>query len=148
MQNKKYDEAAQRLLEITDTNRIKLMVEQFKKDGKMNEVAQTAFILWERGGYKIVLEEFGFSSNDQINSFAIGGKGKGSWIYSGEIVNGKKHGEGKMMWTNGARYQGGFKNDKREGQGIMVHSNGGTYEGSWENDMKKGKGRFIYFEKA
>ena len=37
-------------------------------------------------------------------------------------------------------YYGEIVNGKRHGQGIMIYNNERVYEGLWENDYKQGKG--------
>jgi hypothetical protein len=37
-------------------------------------------------------------------------------IYEGDILDGKKHGFGKMLYKNGNVYEGKWKNDKKHGK--------------------------------
>ena len=39
------------------------MVKNLRKNGKVNEVAKTAWILWEMGGDKLVYHAFGFEND-------------------------------------------------------------------------------------
>lgn len=84
-------------------------------------------------------------------------------VYTGELQNGLKHGQGKMEFRYGHRvyegswkddnmnglgeirddygvYNGLFENGGKCGQGIMVYANGDVYDGIWWNDSKYGKG--------
>lgn len=60
--------------------------------------------------------------------------------YSGEFINGKKHGFGNEFNSNGEIiYKGQFRNNKRHGYGNEFKSNY-EYEGQWVNNMKNGEG--------
>lgn len=63
--------------------------------------------------------------------------------YTGDFVNGKRHGVGRMEYQNGDVYEGGYNMGKRHGQGIMTYAAGSRYEGNWENSIKSGQGRFV-----
>ena len=43
-------------------------------------------------------------------------------IYTGEFLNGKKHGQATFSYRNGDKYVGGFINDKKHGQGTYTWS--------------------------
>ena len=60
--------------------------------------------------------------------------------YVGEFKNGKKHGQGTQTWSNGKKYVGEFKNGKRNGQGTMTYSDGRKYVGGVKNGKWDGKG--------
>ena len=60
--------------------------------------------------------------------------------YVGEFKNGKKHGQGTQTWSNGKKYVGEFKNGKRNGQGTMTYSDGRKYVGGVKNGRWHGKG--------
>ncbi len=87
--------------------------------------------------------------------------------YVGEILNGKPHGKGKLMykdsnvnydggWENGIRqgygiiegngekYEGNFKNNVYSGHGIYYFSDGGRYEGNWEDGVMSGQGIYYF----
>lgn len=66
--------------------------------------------------------------------YADGGKYIGSW------ENDRKHGRGKNVWANGNEYDGEWKNNKRHGEGKLKYCDGGYYTGHWENDKKNGRG--------
>ena len=61
--------------------------------------------------------------------------------YNGYVVNGKRHGQGKMMYTNGDIYDGEWHEDKRPGQGKMRYVDGTYYDGEWKNNLKDGKAK-------
>ena len=45
-------------------------------------------------------------------------------VYTGELKDDKRHGNGKMVWENGAKYSGEWKNDKMDGLGKYTFSDG------------------------
>ena len=55
--------------------------------------------------------------------------------YNGEFSEGKRNGQGKIIYANGTKYEGSFKNDYHDGFGKLIQLNGETYEGEW----KKGR---------
>lgn len=64
--------------------------------------------------------------------------------YLGNIVNGKRHGDGTYTWTNGDEYTGEWKEDKRHGRGTFVWTNGNRYEGEWKDGKMNGMGTFTW----
>ena len=64
--------------------------------------------------------------------------------YIGEMINGKKHGNGIYTSPSGCVYEGEFKDDKANGKGILTDCNGGKYEGDWINNNAHGKGIMTY----
>ncbi len=65
-------------------------------------------------------------------------------IYDGDLIDGKKNGKGKMIYTNGSIYDGEWKDDQKNGKGKMTYSNGAYYEGEWKDDKKNGQGQNTY----
>lgn len=66
-------------------------------------------------------------------------------LYSGEFLNGKKHGYGEEIIpeANGSdRYVGQFREGRRHGRGIYYFANGGKYEGELVRDQFTGDGSF------
>lgn len=60
--------------------------------------------------------------------------------YSGQTLNGLRHGKGTYTWRNGNKYEGQWLQDKRHGYGTLYYKNGDKYIGNWTNDMKDGRG--------
>lgn len=54
--------------------------------------------------------------------------------YIGEFQDGKKHGKGKLVFSNGDTYIGDFSNDKRHGWGSFLFNDGSRYVGNFKND--------------
>ena len=60
--------------------------------------------------------------------------------YFGDIVEGKKQGKGKLIFSDGSFYEGNFKDDLFNGNGILVKDNY-IYKGDFLNGKKHGKGK-------
>lgn len=65
-------------------------------------------------------------------------------IYTGERIEGKKHGNGKYEWNDGAVYEGEFSEDKINGKGKLVIPKKGTYEGVFVDGKRNGQGTFTF----
>lgn len=63
--------------------------------------------------------------------------------YSGDWVDGKMQGKGKMVYKNGNIYEGDWKDNMRYGKGKIINKDGSTFEGEWKND-KMGYGTFTW----
>ena len=63
--------------------------------------------------------------------------------YTGEVLNGKRHGKGIQVWDDGAKYEGNWENDKSNGYGTFYHTDGDVYQGYWKNNRANGKGVYI-----
>lgn len=78
------------------------------------------------------------------------GKGKEIFmngdIYTGEFVEGKRHGDGTYEKKDDFIYIGGFKNNKFEGKGKKLFINGNTFEGFFKNGREEGTGALRNFE--
>tara|TARA_B100000768_G_scaffold6389_1_gene7379 strand:+ start:1508 stop:1933 length:426 start_codon:yes stop_codon:yes gene_type:complete len=70
-----------------------------------------------------------------------------SWIvgdkYIGSFKNGKMHGQGKHISTNGEIYIGSYLFGLRSGYGFLTYTDGSSYTGFFKNDLLHGKGIFI-----
>ncbi len=64
--------------------------------------------------------------------------------YEGEIVEGKRQGQGLMKYFNGRFYEGGWAEDLRDGKGFELYSNGNTYEGDFRKGRADGKGIYTW----
>lgn len=68
----------------------------------------------------------------------------GSGIYTGTVVGGKPHGEGKMVFNSGDVYDGSWEKGVMDGEGTMTYANGDVYEGGWWLDERSGEGTMTY----
>lgn len=64
--------------------------------------------------------------------------------YKGNIVNGKKNGQGTYVWSNGDKYVGNWVNDSICGHGTYYWHTGEVYVGEWYNDKKHGQGKMTW----
>lgn len=64
-------------------------------------------------------------------------------FYEGYTLNGKPHGKGKIIWSDGL-YDGDWENGKRNGFGIAEKYNEWIYEGDFVDDKSHGKGKIIW----
>jgi hypothetical protein len=61
--------------------------------------------------------------------------------YEGTTLQGRKHGQGKLLFEDGAYYEGQFQEDKMTGKGVLYYSaDCPAYDGQWLNDQFHGKG--------
>ena len=58
--------------------------------------------------------------------------------YSGEIENGKPHGQGKYIWPDGSSYTGDFLKGVTHGAGTEIQKSGEKYVGEFQNGKKTG----------
>ena len=65
-------------------------------------------------------------------------------VYSGDFVDGKREGNGRLSTVSGDVYDGKWKNGQRHGHGVETDMTGVRYEGYWKNGRKVGRGRFKY----
>lgn len=70
-------------------------------------------------------------------------------VYTGEVLNGKRHGKGKMVWRGGDVYEGDWVNDKRTGKGRYIWGRnskcaGDVYEGDFVDGEPCGRGKYIW----
>lgn len=64
--------------------------------------------------------------------------------YEGRMKNGKRHGQGVYVGSNGSHYEGGFRNGKRHGRGLYVDAAGNRYEGEVKEGKPNGFGALKY----
>ena len=48
-------------------------------------------------------------------------------IYSGEWLQGRRHGQGVLRWQDGSTYVGKWEQNYSQGQGKLSYIGGGTY---------------------
>lgn len=63
--------------------------------------------------------------------------------YTGEFEDGKMHGKGKLIESNGTSHEGYYVNDTFHGQGTMIYSNGDSFVGEFKFSKVDGIGKFI-----
>lgn len=55
------------------------------------------------------------------------------WGYKGDLVDGKRHGEGILRLQDGRSFEGHFENNLPNGYGIYTDPEGNIYKGYWKN---------------
>lgn len=71
----------------------------------------------------------------------------GKIIYTGEVVNNRMNGQGKLTFANGDTYEGQFKNGVFSGQGVFLAQTGWSYEGEFKKGQPDGQGKLIAKDK-
>jgi hypothetical protein len=74
------------------------------------------------------------------------------YTYMGGFVDGKKHGEGVIVWLTDGKYTGGFANDKKHGKGVEEiwgairtgHYVNGEMYGKWSHTRDGSTYRYDY----
>ncbi len=64
-------------------------------------------------------------------------------VYEGNWLNGKYHGEGKISYTNGNKFEGQFFEGNRK-YGLFIWLSGSSYFGEFVNNQATGKTRFTW----
>lgn len=60
--------------------------------------------------------------------------------YFGELVRGKRHGQGMFFWPGGQAYMGGWMDNVRSGYGIFRYESGSMMFGNWHKKFMTGWG--------
>ena len=95
-------------------------------------------ITYESGGvYRGEVNRQGESHGKGVYNY-----GDGKRVYRGEFEFGKKHGIGKINWSDKNYYIGEFKDDRINGKGLKVYENGNIYYGDFVQNQKCGEGVF------
>lgn len=62
--------------------------------------------------------------------------------YEGFWENGKRNGQGTMIWKDGKKYVGEWFDNLRQGHGTQYYTDGDKYVGNWINDKRNGQGTY------
>jgi len=73
-----------------------------------------------------------------------GGDASGQEVYTGDLINGLRHGHGRCVFPDGRVYTGEFARGKMSGEGQMCWPTGEVYEGQYFEDRKSGQGKFSW----
>lgn len=72
----------------------------------------------------LLKKDFNYLDFNQVGNY---------WIrYEGEFFEGKKHGHGTLLLSNGEKYEGEFSNDLINGKGTFLKSNGTILRSNWK----------------
>ena len=64
--------------------------------------------------------------------------------YIGELRDGKRHGIGSMVYSDGSAYAGNWEDDQKNGKGTEIYSNGSSYDGEWKDGKWNGYGKMTF----
>ncbi len=64
--------------------------------------------------------------------------------YTGDFVDGERHGRGVFEFDFFGRYEGEFKHNHMHGQGVMELTSGRRYEGEWLGSRQHGRGMYTW----
>ena len=111
----------------------------YKGQWKDNQYNGTGTLVYT-GGKETYTGEFldGLRHGKGVHCFSNGD------VYDGEWVKGIWTGTGKYTWSSGEVYEGEWSNALRHGQGTMTWKNGATYTGEWKNGKCNGYGVMTY----
>ena len=65
-------------------------------------------------------------------------------IYIGGCLNQDYNGDGKMLFSDGSRYEGKWSQDYAHGYGKYIFPNGDMYIGEWSNNQALGEGTYSF----
>lgn len=65
-------------------------------------------------------------------------------VYTGQMKNSMREGEGTQIWPDGSKYTGDWREDRACGKGRLVHADGDIYEGEWNDDKANGYGVYTH----
>lgn len=65
-------------------------------------------------------------------------------IYRGQVLNGKREGEGMFKWNSGDMYMGDWHDDKCHGHGIYYYKNGDKFVGEFVKGFRSGPGVYTW----
>lgn len=83
---------------------------------------------------------FSFGKLDNTPVFI---KFKDASEYDGEFLNGRRHGFGKMDYSNGGCYSGKWVKDQRQGTGLLTYKACMFFEGNFFGDFTDGPGVLV-----
>lgn len=67
-------------------------------------------------------------------------------VYEGEWIADRKEGMGKQTWADGSQYIGGFKANQKDGLGEYNWADRSRYLGEWKNNQIHGQGRYVWMD--
>lgn len=69
--------------------------------------------------------------------------GYSSYVYTGEMSDGRFNGEGEVLFSDGSSYKGGFAEGRFEGSGVFTSIDGWRYDGIFSRGRITGDGVFF-----
>src|SRR5260370_34878498 len=65
-------------------------------------------------------------------------------LYVGQMIEGRREGQGIYTWSDGRRYVGTFRAGLEEGQGTYSYPNGDQYAGQFQANRRTGQGIYSW----
>jgi hypothetical protein len=103
------------------------------------------FLNGKPNGFGTLTERDGVKYRGQFRNGVKEGYGLMLWktrTYDGEWLQDKPHGQGRVVWSNGAIYTGHFESGKYHGLGVYQYPNGKKFVGRWSAGLKHGRGLY------
>mmetsp|Transcript_28921 Transcript_28921/g.82213 ORF Transcript_28921/g.82213 Transcript_28921/m.82213 type:complete len:483 (-) Transcript_28921:104-1552(-) len=91
----------------------------------------------DAGSYALTNQEPEDAAAQGSTHYQTGGR------YTGETVDGKRHGKGTFYYNSGDRYEGQWVDGAKHGAGTFYYSAGDRYIGEWKDDRMHGHGKFV-----
>lgn len=95
----------------------------------------------DAGPHRALVNDPGPDASGPLQFIDIDGD---AFEYSGDLVDGKPHGQGVAVWEDGSRYVGRFVNGRMSGKGTKTWPSGSKYTGDWANDYQNGEGVNVF----
>ncbi len=135
-------------------NQLRELKTQAEKHSELNAQLKTAILQrqQEQVGYLLRKFDEGEStycgeSDDGRRRHGVGRlKFSDSHWYQGDWVADKMEGVGTLQSPDGNSYTGSFEGNVKQGHGVMLFSGGGKYDGHWGFDKMHGKGKCSLLE--
>ena len=87
-------------------------------------------------GATICLRDTSTQVNDQVD--------RDGNIYTGTLLNGKRHGYGTLYIQEGGKYEGNWENGLYQGTGTLILADGNIYVGDFSKGFIHGQGTMFY----
>lgn len=86
------------------------------------------------------VQQIGTQVRDVGGGDILSGKGGSgtTWVYYGQVQDGKSNGTGSRIFSSGEIQRGQFKNDQLSGTGEILFANGGRYVGNYMDKSREG----------
>ena len=79
---------------------------------------------------------------DQVDGYAT--ISRGTWTYTGDLIDGTPHGSGVMRWEDGSAYDGQWDSGFYHGHGTLRWSSGDVYSGDFVRSTPHGRGTITW----
>ena len=91
----------------------------------------------------ISMTKNGMKTTNVVMAVSLRKNKKNGDTYAGEWRDGRRHDEGKYIYSGGNIYEGNRKRNKQQGIGTDTYVSGSIFCGEWDKSVQHGKGIFI-----